>query len=154
MQFKQAIIKLNGEEFNFFFPIKFNDKPIIKSLKGLRSDDFQNWKRIFIKSEVEVVELNTSLVLLNDHKYIVVYDKDSADKEKFMVVFPKVINHDYMFETVQDIVIDSNFQDDIIPYNAFSAGFINHEGICYGASETLDLKSNKTDTTLFKTTYK
>lgn len=83
------------------------------------------------------------------NKYICTKNPKDNDKEEIFV-FPKSVNHDCMFEVIGRLRtrLSGNW---LRPRRELvSAGFISHEGICYGESESLRCESRLEDTAIYK----
>lgn len=81
-------------------------------------------------------------------KYIVIM----LEGKEVMFVFPKEVDHDRMYEAMENIRFGSerNWERSLREGEAISAGFITG-GVCHGSSETLGLQSRPgTDTKLFE----
>lgn len=151
---KKATLKHPKGDLDFYFPGKFTDEAIIDAIQRIRVGERRNWRREFLEMTV-VVNESDNIELDNNYKYIVLCERAYAVNpvHRCMVVFPKDINHDYMFEVVQHAVMDCEFEGSD-PIAKFSAGFVTSSGNCGGRSETLDLDSHKGDTAVFRETFK
>ena len=72
---------------------------------------------------------------------------ENGNEEIF--AFPNAINHDCMAEAIQGIRNQSFGNWERIYRKPISAGFIDNYGLCYGKSESLDLKSRPVDSEIF-----
>lgn len=144
MTVKHVALPFAGNVLEFYFPSCFNDEAIIEGIKAIRLGSGNHWSREFRDLTVIVTE-QADVVINggNDFKYIVMADKKDPSAQKYMVVFPKSINHDFMFEAAQRIVFQTDF-DKHPPRNCVSAGFISY-GKCGGKSESLGIASHKDD---------
>lgn len=154
MTFKKACLKLTDEQMLFFFfPSEFSGESIIEAIRAIRTGDRHNWNRNFRDNEVEVTEA-TNIELNCEYKYIVIIDEFDVGKNRYMTIFPKSINHDFMLEVIQMAAFENDFPNNINPFGAASAGFISSKGGCFGHSESLDVGRAKEDSDVFKNTFK
>lgn len=148
---KLATLMVLPESLLFLFPFVFSDELITEAITSIRTGGDRDWKREFTKSQV-VVNIGSNFALGSEHKYIVFYDRNFLKPDRHMVVFPKKIDHDRMWEYLRMVILQTDFPNGQDPGNIFSAGFTSG-GECYGRSETLKVKSDKGDTALFKNTF-
>lgn len=128
----------------FFFPGVFNTEGIIHAIQSLREGTPQNWTREFTGAGVKVEEISNA-DLQDEMKYLVVFDKKDVHRRRYMVLFPKRFDHDWMFEAVQNAVFDSSFEGHM-PYHICSAGFMASGALWgHGRSETLNIDHQKED---------
>lgn len=80
-------------------------------------------------------------------KYIVT---ETDDGEREIFTFPSSISHDAMAEVLWRIRNQTHGDWKRVDRKPVSAGMINLEGVCYGDSESLKLKSNESDSKLLK----
>lgn len=73
-------------------------------------------------------------------KYIVITDRDEENSEELIIIFPKCIHHDRMFDSVERIKFGPDHDWHRKTFVAVSAGFVNGTH-CYGRSESLRLES-------------
>jgi hypothetical protein len=79
-------------------------------------------------------------------KYIITSTED-FDQEIF--IFPRTINHDIMAESISRMKNQSHGNWKRLTRTPISAGFISN-GVCYGKSESLNIKSRPEDTGILK----
>lgn len=81
-----------------------------------------------------------------EHKYIVA----QIEGQERIFLFPKVVDHDRMWECLEAIRFGSDRNWDRKLHeegSLISAGFVSH-GVCHGRSETLRIDSRGTKDTL------
>lgn len=144
MTVKHATLTLAslGKTLEFYFPTCFSDEAITAGIQAIRLGSGSNWSREFIGMPVVITEQPDPKVT-TEQKYIVLADKKDPHGQKYMIVFPKMINHDYMFEAAQRMVFETRF-DKNPPRHCVSAGFVSY-GQCGGKSESLGIASHKDD---------
>lgn len=75
-------------------------------------------------------------------KYILL----QCDNTYYPFIFSDKINHSDMFMTVLRGIVSKDNSRLLSGADCIGAGFINHNGLCYGRSETLGINSNNNDT--------
>jgi hypothetical protein len=81
-------------------------------------------------------------------KYIVINHPTLGE---LISVFPKHIRHDRFYESIRQIRFggEVNWEKTLISQPVVSGGFVSPDGVCYGVSESLGVKSRvKQDTAL------
>lgn len=79
-------------------------------------------------------------------KYVIIEAADSQGNEGILIpfIFPKTLDHSKVSERFRHLLMF----EDYIDTKVFSAGFIDISGKCYGASMTLNVGSDPSDTKL------
>lgn len=144
-----------GKDFSFYFPKTIKPEAAIAAIKGIRVGYGGNWERCFSKARVTPIPAFKLALGAANCKYIVLHDSESENKTKVMIIFPRTIDHDRMFEVSQDACyVSFKSERGFNPVDCHSAGFLSKEKGCHGSSETLGKESNPAvDNTLFKETY-
>ena len=145
---KKATLTLpTGATMQFFFPGVFDSAGIVEAIHAIRQGSPRNWRREFVDLSVVIEEQEeiSRLDSMTDQKYIVLFDKGDVHRRRYMILFPKKIDHDYMFEAAQNAAFESEFTDHT-PINICSAGFMDG-GADWGngRSESLNIDSQKED---------
>lgn len=144
---KFVVLSFNNEDHLFLFPNVLTTEQFVKCVGCVRMGYERNWVRSWCNASIVSEGIATPQTLNHSNqnhqaKYICFED----DNTQHMVVFPKIIDHNRMFQALQ-----CTNDDTVEWYNidVVSAGFINYSGQCYGESQTLDtLSKGKEDTEL------
>lgn len=152
---KLLTVESNGKTHSFIFCDFFTEESIRTGVKSIRIG-FRDWKREFMNIEGQYVEAQ-AYKPLEKMKYIVCHDEKDKDNGRFMVVFSSYVDHNRMFEGIQNAAYDTvkslGSECNIMPVSVFSAGFVYPDGTCAGSSETLATCSNKGDTALYRNQF-
>jgi hypothetical protein len=149
--FKLVKLEVPEKPLSFAFPASFSEDAIKSNLNCVRTGHHGNWKREYRKTPV-TVEDNEAPVMWVDRKYIVLHDPDKKDSGHFMVIFPKMFSHDFMFEVLQHIAYESELGEGVRAVTSFSAGFVTNN-TCHGRSESMNVDGHKDDTKLLHETF-
>ena len=77
----------------------------------------------------------------------------TGDEQEEIFVFPNSVDHDAMAEVLGCIKNHTYDPWERVFREPVSAGFVSHDGKCYGESVTLRLKSRIEDSILLKLLY-
>lgn len=153
--FFEYSLQHNDQTLKFYFPSYIKQDKAIKSIKGIRVGGTRDWERSFLTKDIRVTPMTMFQHGDVAMKYIVLHDEDSKNETKIMIIFPRLIDHDRMFEVSQDACYDSfDYEPDFNPIYCQSAGFLSKEKKCHGRSETLGKESKPImDNVLFRDIY-
>lgn len=150
---KFVVLSIDGNGHLFLFPSILTTEQFVECVKAVRMGDQRNWRRSWINASIISEGTATPEMLKHSNqnhqaKYINFKDDDM----QHIVVFPKIIDHDRMFEGLHYAEFDGatlRKRREWYGIDAVSAGFVSAYGKCYGQSQTLGIESEgKEDTTL------
>lgn len=154
---KFVVLSMPGDESEhlFLFPDVLTTEQFVNCVGCVRMGDLRNWERSWRKATIVSEGQATPEMLKNrNQNHIAKYISFKDEEIQHIVVFPKTIDHDRMFEGLHYVEFDvdcANLRERREWYGveADSAGFVNAYGQCYGQSQTLGIESKgKEDTTL------
>ena len=150
---KFVVLSIDGNGHLFLFPDVLTTEQFAKCVGTVRMGYERNWERSWSKSTIVSDGKATPEMLKNSNQnHIAKYIRFKDEEFQHIVVFPKIIDHDRMFEGLQYVEFDGatpRERREWYDIDAVSAGFVSAYGECYGQSQTLGIESEgKEDTTL------
>lgn len=152
---KFVVLSMPGDESEhlFLFPDVLTTEQFVNCVGCVRMGDLRNWERSWRKATIVSEGQATPEMLKNrNQNHIAKYISFKDEEIQHIVVFPKTIDHDRMFEGLHYAEFDGatlRERREWYDIDAVSAGFVSAYGECYGQSQTLGIESEgKEDTTL------
>lgn len=145
---KHLTLALDGVTYAFMFPNVVPVEVFSAMVGNVRVGPTRNWECSWRKATLVENNIVSALMLNQKCKYICFKDGDV----EMIVVFPHIIDHDRMFESLQMTSFDVDRKSrEWYDIDLLSAGFVYSSGECYGRSETLDIDSRgDVDTLILK----